>query len=193
MLLKDLSLNNIDSSCSCKFHSSPDCGMEWLLCLRIEVSIKLIHSRNYSRNAGRILWKEEGGLFVYLYIKLIGCTYSRTNVMYFKNTHKILNDDPVIMIKFIPSQLENLVCCNLINCCWYVSTNLIISYVEFQHVTMSWGMRCSFICSSWQIEYQAGRVIVVEWMIANDSFHAVIKQNNLKVNIFCFIMAYVLW
>ena len=34
---------------------------------------------------------------------------------YLKNTHKILNDGPVIVVKFIPSQLEALVSGNLVN------------------------------------------------------------------------------
>jgi hypothetical protein len=51
----------------------------------------------------------------------------------------------------------------------YRRTNINMSYVEFHRVTTSRGMSLSLRLASWQMRRQAGRAIVVELMIANES------------------------
>ena len=60
----------------------------------------------------------------------------------------------------------------------YLSTKFIISYVEFQRVTTSRGMRHSLRLSSRQVRRQAGSAIVVEWMMAK-AFQKMLQEFRL--------------
>jgi hypothetical protein len=53
---------------------------------------------------------------------------------------------------------------------WYLSAAFAMLYVEFQQVFISCGMRWMGGLWAAQVMHHAGSAMVVEWMIANESF-----------------------
>jgi hypothetical protein len=91
--------------------------MVWLLCMRVKVIVQFVHGRYNSCNACLVLREEEGCFLVVLWIEmLVVHTYTQqeTNT-YFKDANQIFDNDPVIIVKLILSQLQSLVCSNFVD------------------------------------------------------------------------------
>ena len=161
-----------------QLHRSLDSDMVRALCVGVKVIVEPVHGWYDSSDAGWVFWKEKSCLLIFLYINvsriceinqasLASRTLTRSSTM----TQSSLSSSYFLSFKTLSAII-------LLMAVRYRSTNRIISYVEFHRVTTSWGISRTLRLTSWQMWRQAGRVIVVEWMMVNDSWRTCMEVNS---------------